>query len=140
MVNSSLKFYLFWSILVEKITSLKMGYTGAMFSLINKGYAHYTFLVFHPVSQITALIILLSFGLLQTPFVNIDTEIYSIISAIWISNTAFNQKSFISVKSKILYRISEISYGICVYHFIIIYIFGRANVLQQFPAPSYFIV
>jgi peptidoglycan/LPS O-acetylase OafA/YrhL len=55
----------------------------------------------------------------------INQEVFSVASAIIILNVAFNEKSLINLENKIFNFLGKISYGIYVYHVLVIYILGK---------------
>ena len=85
-------------------------------------------LLCNPISQILSIFILVSPLILDINiYGNLEIELYAIASIIWIVNTVINEKSFISVRSGILRYFGKISYGIYVYHLIIIYIISMCK-------------
>lgn len=110
-----------------KITQIDCMSIGAIFAiLIYNKVDLFTNIIYHPLAQIVAVFLLLLPLFIRTQsFANIEIEFHSIASSIWIANTAFNLKSFIYVKSSILRFFGTLSYGIYVYHLIIIYIIAQ---------------
>jgi len=97
-------------------------------------------LFFHPFIQlISTFSLVLPFFLEIELFANLENEVFSLLSSIWFFNIAKNERFLFSINSKILRFIGSLSYGVYVYHFIIIYIIARLNISSSFLL-TYFIV
>jgi peptidoglycan/LPS O-acetylase OafA/YrhL len=124
-----------------KLTRFDCMAFGALIPIfIKENYKGLLSLIFQPITQLTSIAILISPFFSNVHFMaNIEIEIYAISSTIWIANVALNPKTIISIKSSILRFFGKISYGIYVYHLIIIYLIGSLNANLNTPI-TYLIV
>ncbi len=107
---------------------------------VNKGCKKIFSFIYHPLTQLASVTILVFPFFSKVHFIaNIEIEIYAIASTIWVTNVALNSKTIISIKSSILRFFGKISYGIYVYHLVIIYIIGSLD-LNLNTTASYSIV
>lgn len=114
-----------------KLTRFDCMAIGAIFA-INLENEKFKKIVFHKATQTCALIILLLPFLFKIIFfANIEIEVISLASAVWIINTGFNEKSFIKVESTVIQYLGKISYGIYVYHLIIIYLVSKISLIDH---------
>lgn len=97
---------------------------GALFAiLVNAGKNTFLLFCFNKISQLISWSILLlgaagKFQLLGF----LDHDIFSVASAIIILNVAFNNKSLLTLEHKLLNFLGRISYGIYVYHILVVYL------------------
>ncbi len=97
-------------------------------------------IIFHSVTQIFSLVCLIIPILIQIKlYADLQIEVYAIASAVFIANTVYNNESKFKLRSKILRFFGEISYGLYVYHLIIIYLIGKLN-LTTSTIGIYFLV
>lgn len=112
-----------------KLTRFDCMAIGGLFGMLitNSRYS-FKAIIFHPLTQVfTCLALLAPFISPINLFANLEIELYSIISAIWISNMAMNSSSLVTLNSSILKFFGRLSYGIYVYHLLVISLLGRLN-------------
>jgi peptidoglycan/LPS O-acetylase OafA/YrhL len=107
------------SIHVTRFDCMGIGAIGAL--LFFKGNAFFYKLVVHPIAQLAAwaVIILLFFNKYHIASV-IDHEIVSVLTVVIIINVSQNPSSFVKLDNKALNFLGSISYGIYIYHPLII--------------------
>ena len=112
---------------------------GAVLGLMVESQQQLRSIVFSKMSQVLVMLVLiLPFITTFKFFAGLEVEIYSIASAVWIINSAHNNSSFISIKSMVFNFLGQISYGLYVYHFVIIYLlsayFKLENMILNYAA------
>lgn len=96
--------------------------TGALVSFLYKTKKESISRLFHPVVQVLTVIVLLACWLTNYQFRYFNDEIYSIFFAIIILNLAMNPATLISFNNRVWEYLGKISYGLYVYHLIIIFL------------------
>jgi peptidoglycan/LPS O-acetylase OafA/YrhL len=110
---------------VTRFDCMAIGAYGAIQFHRNQDSASSVFLkmMFHPLAQLIAWasILLLAFNMLPIPSV-VKDEFVSAIAVVIILNVAGNERSMIKLRGRILNFLGKISYGIYVYHMLIIFL------------------
>lgn len=90
---------------------------------------------FHPATQIISwcIILIAAFGYLRLPDF-ITHDVFSIASAMIILNVSSNDKPLIGLENRLLDFLGRISYGIYIYHVLVIYGLGKLIRLHLPPA------
>jgi peptidoglycan/LPS O-acetylase OafA/YrhL len=78
--------------------------------------------LFHPAVQVLVVLALLTCWITNYEFRLFNDEIYSIFFAIIILNLAMNPAVLISLNNRVLEYLGKISYGLYVYHLIVIFL------------------
>jgi peptidoglycan/LPS O-acetylase OafA/YrhL len=102
-----------------KIESMMVGSLAAYFLFTNKSWL--LKIVYHPVVHLLAWLLIPAL-IYFTPAVLQDGIhiVYSVLFAVIVLNVSSNKKSFMKLENKLFYRLGNLSYGIYMYHFMII--------------------
>ena len=79
--------------------------------------------VYHPVTQIAAMVGIAIMALMDVSVNPYNSTAIAIIFITIILNLATNPKSLVRLENKIVNRLGQISYGLYLYHFPIVYLF-----------------
>ncbi len=99
--------------------------TGALLSFLYHTKEKFIRPLFHPVVQVTALAVLLFIWFKNVEFRFFNDEIYAVFFGIIILNAAMNPRTFFKLGHKALEYLGKISYGLYVYHLIVIFLVLR---------------
>jgi peptidoglycan/LPS O-acetylase OafA/YrhL len=111
---------------------------GGLFSLLFFNNSRFLKVFYNNVIQVIALgCILLPFFTANTKIIaNLENEIYSIFFGLIIINLATNKQTIMKIENRFMNFFGEISYGIYVYHMILIFILAN---FQLFVGVSYYL-
>jgi peptidoglycan/LPS O-acetylase OafA/YrhL len=99
--------------------------TGALMSFLYRTKEKIVRPLFHPLVQVLTVVTLLVCWVSNYEFRLFNDEIYAIFFAIIILNLAMNPKTLISFDNRVLEYLGKISYGLYVYHLVVIFLVLR---------------
>lgn len=100
---------------------------GAIMPLLLSKFKILMKIVFHKYFQLLLIILflLLHFTSFFHFYTFIQREVFALVDGLIILNLAFNNKSIINLENSILNKIGVVSYGIYIYHMLVIVLIGR---------------
>lgn len=136
-VTLFLVFFLCIKLLIQKIdvhwykliyiSSFSCMAIGAIMPLLLSKFKILMKIVFHQYFQLLLIILflLLHFTSFFHFYTFIQREVFALVDGLIILNLAFNNKSIINLENSILNKIGVVSYGIYIYHMLVIVLIGR---------------
>lgn len=98
-------------------------------------------ILFHPILLIVSILtILLPFFTKFFFFASLENEIFAVACLVIIMNISSNSRSFLKLRSNLLKKLGEISYGIYVYHLLAIYLVAHLGITHQNTFLSYLLI